>query len=124
MGAFDDTAGKHAEEVLLDHVRLVIFDAFEPVRDVEPVADFLRPRLDKVELRRVGEPAGDQRRRLFSSGALAEAGRDERPKRDTASEARLDRRRVLSGHRLHEPRPDRMDHAASRTDRSARHDHG
>ena len=106
MGAFDDTAGKHAEEVLLDHVRLVIFDAFEPVRDVKPVADLLRPRLDKVELRRVGEPAGDQRRRLFGTRALAEAGRDERPKLDTAGETRRDRRRVLSSDRLHEPRPD------------------
>ena len=113
MGAFDDTAGKHAEEVLLDDVGFVIFDAYEPVRDVEPVADFLRPRLDKVELSRVGEPAGDQRRRVFGPRTLAKAGRDERPKRDTAGEARLDRRRVLSGHRLHEPRPDRMDHAAS-----------
>ena len=106
MRTFNDVAGKHAEEVLLDDVGFVIFDAFEPVRDVEPVADFLRPRLDKVELSRVGEPAGDQRRRLFSSRALAEAGRDERPKRDTAREACCDRRRVPSGHCLHEPRPD------------------
>ena len=83
MRAFNDAAGKHAEEVLLDDVGLVIFDAFEPVRDVEPVADFFRPRLDEAKLRRVGEPAGDQRRRLFGSRAFAEAGRDERPKRDT-----------------------------------------
>ena len=78
MRAFNDAAGKDAEEVLLDDVGLVIFDAFEPVRDVEPVADFLRPRLDEVKLRRVGEPADNQRRRLFGFGALAEAGRDER----------------------------------------------
>ena len=43
MRAFNDAAGKDAEEVLLDDVGLVIFDAFEPVRDMEPVADFLRP---------------------------------------------------------------------------------
>ena len=113
MGTFNDIAGKHAEEVLLDDVGFVIFDAYEPVRDVEPVADFLRPRLDKVELSRVGEPAGDQRRRVFGPRTLAKPGRDERQKRDAAGEARLDRRRVLSGHRLHEPRPDRVDHAAS-----------
>ena len=113
MRTFNDVAGKHAEEVLLDDVGFVIFDAYEPVRDVEPVADFLRPRLDKVELSRVGEPAGDQRRRVFGSRTLAKPGRDERQKRDAAGKARLDRRRVLSGHRLHEPRPDRMDHAAS-----------
>jgi hypothetical protein len=74
MGAFNDIAGKHAEEVLLDDVGFVIFDAYEPVRDVEPVADFLRPRLDKVELSRVGEPAGDQRRRVFGPRTLAKAG--------------------------------------------------
>ena len=113
MRAVDDAVGKHAEEVLLDDVGLVVFDAFEPVRDVEPVADFLRPRLDEVKLRRVGEPAGDQRRRLFGSRALAGAGRDERPKRDTGGEARRDRRCVLSGNRLHEPRPDRVRHTAS-----------
>ena len=113
MRTFNDVAGKHAEEVLLDDVGFVIFDAYEPVRDVEPVADFLRPRLDKVELSRVGEPAGDQRRRVFGPRTLAKAGRDERPKRDSAGEARLDRRRVLSAHRLHEPHPDRMRHAAS-----------
>ena len=113
MRAFNDAAGKHAEEVLLDDVGLVSFDAFEPVRDVEPVADLLRPRLDEAKLRRVGEPAGDQRRRLFGSRALAEAGRDERPKRDTRGEASRDRRRVLSRNRLHEPRPDRVRHAAS-----------
>ena len=113
MRAFNDTAGKHAEEVLLDDVGLVIFDAFEPVGDVEPVTDVRRPRLDEMKLRRVGEPAGDQRRRLFGSRALAEAGRDERPKRDTGGEASCDRRRVLSGNRLDEPRPDRVRHAAS-----------
>ena len=43
LRAFNDAAGKHAEEVLLDDVGLVIFDAFEPVHDVEPIADFLRP---------------------------------------------------------------------------------
>ena len=57
MRAVDDAVGKHAEEVLLDDVGLVVFDAFEPVRDEEPVADFLGPRLDEVKLRRVGEPA-------------------------------------------------------------------
>ena len=113
MRAFDDASGKHAEEVLLDDVGLVIFDAFEPVRDVEPVTDFLRPQLDEVKLRRVGEPADNQRRRLFGSRALAEARRDERPKRDTRGEARRKRRRILSGNRLHEPRPDRVRHAAS-----------
>jgi len=105
MRAVDDAVGKHAEEVLLDDVGFVIFDAYEPVRDVEPVADFLRPRLDKVELSRVGEPAGDQRRRVFGPRTLAKAGRDERPKRDSAGEARLDRRRVLSAHRLHDRIP-------------------
>ena len=78
MRAFDDVSGKHAEEVLLDDVGLVVFDAFEPVCDVESVADFLRSRLDEVKLRRVGEPAGDQRRRLVGSRALAVAGRDQR----------------------------------------------
>ena len=106
MRAFNDAAGKHAEEVLLDEVGLVIFDAFEPVCDVEPVADFIRPRLDEVKLRRVGEPASDQRRRLFGSRALAEARRDERPKSDTGGEASRDRRRILSCNRLHELRPD------------------
>ena len=62
MRAVDDAVGKHAEEVLLDDVGLVVFDAFEPVRDVEPVADFLGPRLDEVKLRRVGEPAGESSR--------------------------------------------------------------
>ena len=113
MRAVDDAVGKHAEEVLLDDVGLVVFDAFEPVRDVEPVADFLGPRLDEVKLRRVGEPAGVQRRRLFGSRARAGAGRDERPKRDTGGEARRDRRCVLSGNGLHEPRPDRVRHTAS-----------
>ncbi|WP_344095908.1 hypothetical protein [Microbacterium deminutum] len=97
MRAFNDAAGKDAEEVLLDDVGLLIFDAFEPVRDVEPVADFLCPRLDEVKLRRVREPAGDQRRCLFGSRALAGAGRDERLKRDTRGETRRDRRCVLSG---------------------------
>ena len=113
MRAFNDPAGKHAEQVLLDDVGLVIFDPFEPVRDVEPVADLLRPRLDEAKFRRVGEPSGDQRRRLFGSGALAEAGRDERPKRDTGGEASRDCRLVLSGNRLHEPRPNQMRHATS-----------
>ena len=37
--------------------------------------------------------------------ARAEAGRDERPKRDTAREARRDRRTRSKRQRLHEPRP-------------------
>src|SRR5204862_7926478 len=100
MRAFNDAAGDDADGVLFDDVGLVIFDAFKPVRDVEPVADFLRPRLDDVKLRRVGEPTGDERRRFFGSRALAEAGRNERSKRDAGSEASRDRRRVLSGNRL------------------------
>ena len=62
MRAFNDAAGQHAEEELLDDVGLVIFDAFEPVHDVEPVADVLRPRLDEAKLGRVNEPVGDQPR--------------------------------------------------------------
>src|SRR4029078_1985715 len=46
MRTFNDIAGKHAEEVLLDDGGLGIFDAFEPVRDVESVADLRRARRD------------------------------------------------------------------------------
>ena len=46
IGAFDDAVGEHAVQVLFDDVELAFFDAFEPVRDVEAVADFLRPRFD------------------------------------------------------------------------------
>ena len=60
MRTCDAAAGTDAEEVLLDDGGPVIFHAFEPVRDVEPVADLLRPRLDEAKLRRVGEPAGDR----------------------------------------------------------------
>ena len=99
--------------MLLDDVRLAVFHAFEPVRDMEPVAHLLRPRVDEIELGRVRKPAGDQRRGVFGAGALAEAWRDERSKLDTARKARRDRGRVLSGDGLHKPGPDRGHHAVS-----------
>ena len=95
MCAFDEAVRNGTERVLFDDVRLLVLDAFEPVRDVEPVADFLDPRLDEVKLGRVGEPAGDERRRILGTGALAEAGRNECSKLDGVAEARCDRRHVL-----------------------------
>ena len=58
---------------MLDDVGLVVFDAFEPVGDVEPVTYFLGSRLDELELGGVGEPAGDQCCRVVGSGAVADA---------------------------------------------------
>ena len=78
IGAFDDRFGERAVEVLLHDVGLAAFDPFEPIRDVEAVADLLRPGLDEIELGRVGEPACDQRRGVLGPGAFAEARRDER----------------------------------------------
>ena len=80
---------------------------------MEPVAYFLRLQVDEVKLGRVGEPASDQRCRLLGSRAHPEAGRDEGPKFDTTGEALRERRRVLSGDRFNEPRPDRTRPAAS-----------
>jgi hypothetical protein len=113
IGAFDDAAGEYAVEMLFNDEGLAVLDPFEPVRDVEAVADLLRPRFDEIELGRVGKPAGNQRRSVVGPGALAEARWNERAKLDTAREARRDRRLVLGGDRLHEPRPDRKRHVAS-----------
>jgi hypothetical protein len=38
---------------------------------VEPVIDLLGPRLNELELGRVGEPAGNMRRRILGSVALS-----------------------------------------------------
>jgi hypothetical protein len=70
IGAFDGAAGERAVEVLLDDVGLTVLDTFEPVRNVEAVADLLTLRLDEVELGRVGQPAGDERRGVSRPCAL------------------------------------------------------
>ena len=85
---FDQAIDKHTKHVLLDDIGLIIFHAFERVCDVEPVADFFDSRRDEVELSRVGEPAGDQCRRLLGSSAFAEARWNERPKLDAGAKAR------------------------------------
>ncbi len=99
--------------MLLDDVGLAVLDSFESVGDVDAVADLLGPRLDEIELGRVGEPAGDQIRSVRGADALAEPRRDERPKLDACREARCDRRLVVSGNCLGKPCPDRERHPVS-----------
>jgi len=50
ISAFDEAAGERAEEVVLDDVRVVVFHALEPVRDMQAIADLLCSRLDELEL--------------------------------------------------------------------------
>ena len=123
IGTFDDAAGEHAEQVLLDNVRLAVFHAFEPVCDMEAVADLLCARLDELEFGRVGKPADDQRGGVIRPCTLAEAGRNERAKRGTGPEARGNSRLIPGGYRLHEPRPNRTRQAASLGALRAGHPH-
>jgi hypothetical protein len=82
IGAFDDASGNRAKKLVLDDVGVTVFHALESVGEVEAVTDFLGPRLDEVELSRVGEPAGNERRRILGSGALAQTRRNQGPKLD------------------------------------------
>ena len=107
IGAFDDVTGDRAIELVLDDVRTTVSHALESVGEVETVADLLGPRLDEVELSRVGEPPGNKRRCIVGSGPLAHAGRKKRPKRDARRQACRNRRLVSSRNGLDKPRPNR-----------------
>ena len=59
VGPCDEVASERAAEVLLDDVGVAVLDALESVRDVEAIADLVRPGRHEIEFGRVGEPADE-----------------------------------------------------------------
>jgi len=96
--------------MLLDDVLLTFFDALEPIRDVHPVSELVRFRLDEIKLGGIGKPTPDQGRGLQRPGSLPEAWRDESPELSIGGEARRDRSHVLRCDRLDEPLTNRLSH--------------
>jgi hypothetical protein len=110
IGAFDRAVGERAVQMLLDDVVLTVLDTLEAKRDVQPVSDLLRLRLDELELRRIGVPPGDQRRGLQRAVPFPQARRQQRPELRVGSEARGDRVDILRRDGLYEPCPDSLRH--------------